>query len=169
MPHPNKNGKGLIVDHNLTILFLPMLISGVSFGVLCNIILPEPIIMITLCLLMGYLSYGMYNKASTMRVTENEKLEEEAKEKDADQKQIEMVGIQEKEDNPDEASVAEENEGGSNQVDAEKSGFDDIKEGTKEISPELQEFIDYDSSNLQWSKLILSYSLIGILVVMKLL
>jgi hypothetical protein len=28
-PHPLKKGKGLIVDHNLSVLMLPMIISGV--------------------------------------------------------------------------------------------------------------------------------------------
>ena len=31
-PHPLKKGKGLLVDHNLSVLMLPMIISGVSFG-----------------------------------------------------------------------------------------------------------------------------------------
>jgi uncharacterized membrane protein YfcA len=84
LPHPKKNGKGLIVDHNLSILMLPMLISGVSFGVLANIVLPEPVVMIVLCLLMGYLSYGMFSKASGMRVEENKKLADVVVEDDND-------------------------------------------------------------------------------------
>lgn len=66
-PHPNKNGKGLIVDHQLSMLMLPLIISGVSCGVIANVILPEIIVMIALVLLLGYLSYGMFTKAIDMR------------------------------------------------------------------------------------------------------
>jgi len=38
--HPLKKGKGLIVDLNLGILMLPMIISGVSFGGILNILAP---------------------------------------------------------------------------------------------------------------------------------
>lgn len=92
-PHPKKNGKGLIVDHNLSILMLPMLISGVSFGVLANIILPEPVVMIVLVLIMGYLSYGMFAKASAMRIDENKKLADIVVNEDdvSDQKKVEEL------------------------------------------------------------------------------
>lgn len=66
-PHPKKNGKGLIVDHQLTMLMLPLIISGVSFGVITNVIMPEVIVIMTLVLVMGYLSYGLFWKACEMR------------------------------------------------------------------------------------------------------
>lgn len=40
VPHPLKHGKGLIVDLNLGIIMLPLIISGVSFGGILNIIMP---------------------------------------------------------------------------------------------------------------------------------
>lgn len=39
-PHPLKKGKGLVVDLNLGILMLPMIVSGVSFGVILNVVMP---------------------------------------------------------------------------------------------------------------------------------
>jgi hypothetical protein len=36
-PHPQKNGKGILVDMNLSVLMLPTIISGVSLGVIFNI------------------------------------------------------------------------------------------------------------------------------------
>lgn len=39
-PHPLKKGKGLLVDHQLAVLALPLIISGVAFGVLLNIVTP---------------------------------------------------------------------------------------------------------------------------------
>ena len=38
--HPLKNGTGTIVDYNVTILMVPGIIIGVSFGSMVNLILP---------------------------------------------------------------------------------------------------------------------------------
>ena len=43
-PHPLKNGKGLLVDINIMLVMLPMIVSGVSFGVIANVASPDPII-----------------------------------------------------------------------------------------------------------------------------
>ena len=50
---------------------LPLIISGVSFGVIAYVILPEIIAMISLVGVLGYLSYGVFNKALDMRKNEN--------------------------------------------------------------------------------------------------
>jgi len=39
-PHPKKNGTGIMVDLNIGIIMMPMLISGVSFGAILNIVTP---------------------------------------------------------------------------------------------------------------------------------
>ena len=44
--HPLKNGTGILVDLNLAAIMLPLIISGVSFGVLLNIIMPDIVIVI---------------------------------------------------------------------------------------------------------------------------
>ena len=45
-PHPLKNKTGLLVDYNLGILMLPMIISGVSIGVILNLMFPSLVIII---------------------------------------------------------------------------------------------------------------------------
>ena len=40
-PHPLKNGKGLCVDMNITLIMLPMISSGVIIGTIFNIYLPN--------------------------------------------------------------------------------------------------------------------------------
>ena len=55
VPHPLKNGKGLIVDLNLGIIMLPLIISGVSFGGILNLIMPQMIIIAFYILLLGYI------------------------------------------------------------------------------------------------------------------
>jgi hypothetical protein len=39
-----KNGKGLLIDMNLALIMLPMVVSGVSIGVIANIQLPSIVI-----------------------------------------------------------------------------------------------------------------------------
>lgn len=62
-PHPLKNGKGLLVDHNLAILMLPLIVSGSSIGVILNIWLPNLIIIASYVLGLSYLGYGVFKKA----------------------------------------------------------------------------------------------------------
>ena len=52
--HPLKKGNGILVDMNLAIIMLPMIISGVGFGVIFNIMLPEVVILIFYDLLLIY-------------------------------------------------------------------------------------------------------------------
>ena len=70
--HPMKKGTGLIVDHSLSILMMPMIVSGVSFGVLLNIIMPTAIIIIVYALILLYLSYGVAKKSCQLWQKENE-------------------------------------------------------------------------------------------------
>ena len=69
-PHPLKDGKGVLVDYNLAILMLPMIISGVSFGVILNILMPNIIVIITYCLGLIYFGYGVTKKAINLYKTE---------------------------------------------------------------------------------------------------
>lgn len=61
-PHPLKNGKGLLVDHNLAILMLPLIVSGSSIGVILNIWLPNIVIIASYAFGLTYLGYGVYKK-----------------------------------------------------------------------------------------------------------
>ena len=61
-PHPLKNGTGILVDLNLAVIMLPLIISGVSFGVILNIIMPDLIIVICFVSLLCYLGHGVFKK-----------------------------------------------------------------------------------------------------------
>ena len=61
--HPLKNGKGLMVDYNLGILMLPLIVSGVSFGVLLNIVTPNAIVILLYIGGLAYFGYGLTKKA----------------------------------------------------------------------------------------------------------
>lgn len=62
-PHPLKNGKGLLVDMNLSILMLPLIVSGVSIGVILNIWLPNLIVIGSYAIGLTYLGHGVWRKA----------------------------------------------------------------------------------------------------------
>lgn len=74
--HPLKNGTGLIVDLNLACIMLPLIISGVSFGVILNIIMPDLIISLCFVGLLSYLGYGVLKKAIGMRKKETATVKE---------------------------------------------------------------------------------------------
>ena len=57
--HPLKNGTGILVDMNLAILRLPLIISGVSIGVILNILMPNIIIIASYALALIYFGYGI--------------------------------------------------------------------------------------------------------------
>ena len=61
-----KEGKGLLVDMNLSIIMLPLIVSGVSFGVILNVIFPEIIIVTLYVCLLGFLGYELFFKARTL-------------------------------------------------------------------------------------------------------
>lgn len=62
-PHPLKNGKGLLVDMNLSILMLPLIISGVSIGVILNILFPDLVIIASYAIGLALLGRGACKKA----------------------------------------------------------------------------------------------------------
>ena len=66
LPHPLKNGKGIIVDMNLSVLMLPMIISGVSFGVILNLMFPNALLKIVFVLIISYLAYGVLQKGLSL-------------------------------------------------------------------------------------------------------
>lgn len=70
-PHPLKNGKGKIVDLNIGILMMPMVISGVSFGVILNIVTPGMIVIISYVVFLALvLGFGLVKKAFVLRKKE---------------------------------------------------------------------------------------------------
>jgi len=71
-PHPLKNGKGLLVDINVVVIMLPMIVSGVSFGVIANIASPDPVIIGALCLITLISSISLSIKFRTLLLKENE-------------------------------------------------------------------------------------------------
>lgn len=72
-PHPLKNGKGLLVDHNLAILMLPLIVSGSSIGVILNILLPNLVIIASYALGLAYLGYGVFKKTKLLYKKEVER------------------------------------------------------------------------------------------------
>ena len=50
--HPYKDGRGVLVDYNITSLMLPMITVGATVGVIFNAILPSVIIAVLLSLLL---------------------------------------------------------------------------------------------------------------------
>ena len=71
-PHPLKNGKGLLVDINVMVIMLPMIVSGVSFGVIANIASPDPVIIGALCLITLISSISLSIKLRALLLKENE-------------------------------------------------------------------------------------------------
>lgn len=61
-PHPLKNGKGLLVDLNLALLMLPLIISGVSIGVVLNLLMPNIILIGFFIAILVYMGYGVLLK-----------------------------------------------------------------------------------------------------------
>lgn len=73
-PHPLRGhleNPGTLVDHNLSVLMLPMIISGSSIGILKNIVLPEIVSLSLFTIIMIYLGYGTFKKAYNMYITED--------------------------------------------------------------------------------------------------
>ena len=72
-PHPLKNGTGILVDMNLAILMLPLIISGVSIGVILNILMPNILIIASYALALIYFGYGITKKALALYKKEVER------------------------------------------------------------------------------------------------
>jgi hypothetical protein len=68
-----KKGKGMLIDLDLSTLMLPMMISGVSFGVMLNIIMPTFLIVLFYSSVLFYLGIGVYKKAFRIYQIENDK------------------------------------------------------------------------------------------------
>ena len=69
--HPLKNGKGILVDLNLSIIMLPLIISGVSIGVIVNLIMPNVVVMACYVVLLTYILFNMVKKTKTIYAKEN--------------------------------------------------------------------------------------------------
>ena len=61
--HPLKNGKGLLIDMNLALIMLPMVVSGVSFGVIANINVPSIVIIACYALFLVLIGIQLFLKA----------------------------------------------------------------------------------------------------------
>lgn len=70
-PHPLKNGKGLLVDINIMLVMLPMIVSGVSFGVIANVASPDPIIIGALVIITSISSISLTLKFRVLYLKEN--------------------------------------------------------------------------------------------------
>merc|ERR1712166_156793 len=78
LPHPSKNGRGLLVDYNLAIVMLPAIISGVSVGGIINRFLPGLIINASYVVLLAFLLAMLFKKFLAIRAAETAKSNEVA-------------------------------------------------------------------------------------------
>ena len=61
--HPLKHGKGRMIDYNLVILMLPLVILGVTVGVIMNIVFPSLLITCFFVVLYCCIAVVMFRKA----------------------------------------------------------------------------------------------------------
>lgn len=160
-PHPLKNGKGLLVDQNLAAIMLPMIISGVSFGIILNIMMPELVISALYATLLTYFGFGLFNKGLDLYRKETEQRVE---------RRLELVKMA--------SSVSKE--GGAAELrrqpdfvqvspDVEAAAPKEEKQTTLEKETKLQKLIEAESTNFQWKKLGLNWCMIIMLTVVSLL
>mmetsp|Transcript_5667 Transcript_5667/g.8972 ORF Transcript_5667/g.8972 Transcript_5667/m.8972 type:complete len:237 (-) Transcript_5667:823-1533(-) len=76
LSHPLKKGKGIIVDMNLSVLMLPMIISGVSFGVIFNIMFPNILIKVFYVVILIYLGFGLFKKGFSLYANEKKAIQD---------------------------------------------------------------------------------------------
>lgn len=90
-PHPLKNGKGLLVDINMMIVMLPMIVSGVSFGVIANVASPDPIIIGALVIITSVSSVSLALKFRLLYLKENSEKEEKLKLQKVEKKENQLL------------------------------------------------------------------------------
>ena len=78
--HPLKNGTGLMLDYNVSIICLPLIIAGVSVGVIVNIMMPNVIVGSFYVLMIGYFSFGVMKKACNLHFAESKAFKEKQQE-----------------------------------------------------------------------------------------
>ena len=86
--HPLKNGKGILVDHNLIIVMLPLIISGVSIGVIANLVMPNVIVMASYVILLTFILVQMIQKTKVIYRREHPSVQTVS-----DEKEVDMVPI----------------------------------------------------------------------------
>jgi uncharacterized membrane protein YfcA len=74
--HPlktNEEGKpsGVLVDYNIATLMLPMIVVGAACGVAINILLPEPLIVLFIVIVLGYVTITTVIKLLKIMKVEN--------------------------------------------------------------------------------------------------
>lgn len=186
LPHPNKNGKGVLVDHNLAMLMMPMAISGSSIGVIVNIIMPEAVVAIVFAVVVGYFSfstgvvaYQVYMKEQDERDTFKDMIElPPAKNKPevvgtslppqaAELKAVGLnrVPVMEKP----EISWQVEYEGGDDEVDPADRSIE-LPPGGEEAEKlkRLEAIIETDSTNFRWASITIIWTLMIVLTVISL-
>ncbi len=73
MPHPLKNGNGLQIDHGISSIMLPMIISGVSIGTIAGLVLPNLVIIICYAVFLLLIGIQLAMKAYSLVKSENDK------------------------------------------------------------------------------------------------
>jgi len=71
--HPLKDGKGVLVDLNLGLIMLPLIISGVSIGVVLNILMPNIIIITFFVIFLVCMGVGVLKKGIALYKKEVER------------------------------------------------------------------------------------------------
>ena len=61
--HPLKDGTGLMLDYNVSIICLPLIIAGVSIGVIVNIAMPGVIVCLVYVVVVGVLGVRVMSEA----------------------------------------------------------------------------------------------------------
>ncbi|GBG68733.1 hypothetical protein CBR_g3275 [Chara braunii] len=64
-PSPSKRDRPLI-DYDVTLLLQPMLLLGISVGVLCNVVFPSWLVLLLLVALLSYVSFRSFRSACRM-------------------------------------------------------------------------------------------------------
>ena len=67
----------LLIDIDLVVLLLPTILTGTIFGVLLNSVSPTWLVLPTICLVLGYVSYETIKKAIAIRKMESARKKEE--------------------------------------------------------------------------------------------
>ena len=82
LPHPLKNGKGVLVDYNYAIIMFPAIISGVSVGGIATSYMPATVVNYSLVLTSMCIAISLLIKLLGIRKQENaEKLAKATEEK----------------------------------------------------------------------------------------
>ena len=77
-PHP-KTAHRPLIDYNLAAMFEPLTMCGTLLGVLLNILFPAWLVIVPLCLLLGFTTYKTYKKGLAIHAKEQAEAQSPAK------------------------------------------------------------------------------------------